>query len=139
MTIDKTTLDNLTDMVKDQGNKQQDRTGFTKIIIGVGVSLLAVATIAFLYYRLWKQSKELAKLRHDRDLAIEQVNQAKLKKELRSQEKVIKVIDLATEKAQKEVKNIDEELAKAQTKNNETLKTIDDIRDWNSVDRYLDR
>lgn len=137
MTINKPALDKLSDLVKNQGEKQQDRSGLVKLLAGIGIGLLAIGTIAFLYYRLWKQSRELAKLRHERDLAAERINQAKLKKEVEGINKSIKVIDLATDKAQKELKKLDDELLKTEIKTNETKKTIDDISNWRDLDNYL--
>jgi len=61
-----------------QYQKEADTGGKKRWIFGLLGIILAVVAGAVVYWKLWKQGKELAKLRHQQDVNIEKEAQARV-------------------------------------------------------------
>lgn len=103
--------------------------------------LLAAAigflTVGFLAYKNWKQGKKLAKLLHERDVAVQEKAAAELSKLLESSQKMIDEKRRKIEKMTVEMAALEFQLEQVENEKLETAKTIDAIKSWDGVDRFL--
>ena len=133
----KGTLDKLTSWVKGQGEKQQNRKApwawVTTLIVGA-VALLAVG---FMYYRSWKQGRELAKLKHERDVREEEAVQAKVAEGMAVTDRQIAEHKVEVRRTESRLERLDQELEKITNEATATRFVIDALKNWDDVDRYL--
>lgn len=122
---------------KTKGDGQKDRGASWKWVIGVIVSLFAVVAVFYLKYKINKKNKLLAKLLHERDVAVEKEHALNLKKDIEEDEVEIAKLDAQLEYISSKIndletttKVLDKELT------TETIK-IDAIENWEDMDRYI--
>lgn len=123
--------------VKGQSETQQDRKGPWAWIAGLVVTLVSMAGLAFMAYREWKQGKEIAKLKHERDVAEEVKHRGEMAKQVTKNEVRAAVLRKKGRDAEEKIKELDEQLKGLEenaTKNNQE---IDALRNWRDVDLWL--
>jgi septal ring factor EnvC (AmiA/AmiB activator) len=127
----------LTEWVKGQGGKQQKRGKPWSWIAGLVVAAIAMLTIGIMYWRAWRQGKELAKLKHERDVAEQNKARAEVEDRVaRNEEEAKKLLEEAAA-ADKRAAAIDAKLKEAADAKTKTDEDIDALKNWRDVDRYL--
>jgi uncharacterized membrane protein YebE (DUF533 family) len=132
-----TTLDQLIGWVKTQGTQQKDRSGISGWLVGGAVTVAALGCIAWLYYRNWQQSKQLAQLEYDRDVHEQESKRAVVQKALAANEEDASKHRQAIVAAEIEIATIDAAAKLVDDARAKTLDEIDNIKNWRDVDRYL--
>lgn len=135
----KKVLDKLIDWVRAQGQSQQQASGSWKWITGLLVTAVALFSIGIMYWRAHKQGKEIAELKHERDLAAQRARIAKFEEKAAKATVWRDTIRRRALKAVAQVKSLDAEIKELENVNSETKKTIDDLKNWRDVDRYESR
>lgn len=133
----KKTLDKLTGWVKGQGEKQQKRKAPWAWVTTLVVGAVALFAVGFMYWRSWKQGRELAKLKHKRDVAEQEKKRTSVSEAIAVTDKKIRTHSLEAERAKKRVDELDKDLGKITNESNETREKIDALKNWRDVDRYL--
>ena len=95
--------------------------------------------IGFFYFRAWQKGKELAKLKHERDVAKQELERKKVDDVITEREKTQALKWVRVREAEDKLKAIDVALKVVEDRKAKTDAEIDDLRDWNDVDRFLNR
>lgn len=115
--------------INDTGNT------ITKVLLG----LVAIVAAAFLYYRAWKQGKELAKLQHEKDVLEEKSIQKVTKDKIdQSLEAISKLKQLEISNLNK-ISIVDLQLKKLDEERTKTKNEIESLETWSDINRYLDQ
>lgn len=129
--------DNIEDTVKDAVTKIKDYKKTGKIVALVVAALASLFTILGLYLKLRKQGRELAKLKHDKNVHDEEVRRAAadalIKQDLADK-------DAALDKAEHHLlvsQGIAVEIDKIILDNQKQKDTIQALADWEQIDEYL--
>lgn len=131
--------DKMVSWFKSKGTSKKDNSDagsgwVTKVVMG----LLVFAFVSYLAYKASSKGKELAKLKHGRDLAAEKEKQAKLDWELAELDKDIEEKMKVLTAAQKELEDLDKELEKLEEDTEFERVKIEAIENWDDMDRYID-
>jgi septal ring factor EnvC (AmiA/AmiB activator) len=137
--VDRLLADRAVTWFKDRGaDKSEDPENSSGWVTKAIMALIVVAFLAYLAYKANSRSKELAKLKHNRDVAKEEEKQAKLDWELAELDKDIEdkmnmliVIGERRAALDKELEVIEEEVEYEGFK-------IEAIDNWDDMDAYLD-
>jgi hypothetical protein len=133
----KTIVDKLSGWIKGQGDKQSKRKSPWKWVTGLLVGAVALFTIGFMYWRAWKQGRELAKLKHQRDVADEEKKQAKITEAMAANDAKASLHSLEAKKAELKVEKIDMELRNIEHDKRITNSEIGNLKNWRDIDGYL--
>jgi YesN/AraC family two-component response regulator len=131
-------LDKITGWVKHQGEKQQKRKVPWNWVTGLIVGAVALLAVGFMYWRSWKQGRELAKLKHERDVTEQEKAQAKVSEAMAVNQRRALKHKMEAERLKIYIETINEDLGKITNETTETNKKIDSLKNWRDVDRYLD-
>ncbi len=134
---EKVMLNQLESWVKSQGEKQQKRGKSWSWVSGLLVAAIAMLAIGFAYFRAWKQGRELAKLKHEKDVAKQELEVKKVTDLVTEREKTQAKKWVVIREAEDKIVAIDAALKVLDEKKAETHATIDAMRNWDDVDRYL--
>ncbi len=129
----------LLNWVKGQGSKQKERSGPWKLISGLFVSAIAMAGLAFMYYRSWRQGKEIAKLKHERDVANQKKRSAALEFKVTTnklKEAALRKKRLEASQREKKLNKVLKGLEKNETKNRNE---IANLQNWRDIDSFLSK
>lgn len=137
--VDKLLADKTVAWFKDKGSPKTDnsdeKSGWvTRVVLG----LLVFAVVAYLAYKATSKGKELAKLKHDRDLAAEETRQAKLDWDLGELDDEIAEKLKNLDKAQKELASLDKDLENLENTTEFERIKIEAIENWDDMDSYID-
>lgn len=130
-------LDKITGWVKGQGEKQQDRKAPWNWITGLIVGVVALVAVGLMYWRSWKQGRELAKLKHERDVNEQERERAEVTKAMAINQKKIHTHSIEVQKAKNRIREIDEFIDEEEDKKAETCEKINALKNWRDLDRYL--
>lgn len=116
----------------------KESTGPKKWVLAlVGVALSGLL-IASLYFILRRKGKELAKLKHDRDLAAAKAESLELAAKTSKNTAIAsKLLDNA-DRLRQEIQGLHEQMDVLESERKETHEKIDALRTWDDLDRYLD-
>lgn len=130
-------VEKIANWAKSQGEKQEDRSSPWAWVVGLVVAAIAAVAIGYAGYKQRKKGKELAKLKHEKDVA------EKLKEER-------KIIDATTSSAtlgakmRKDIEILDdklsslnEEIKAVEDEQETTNETINKLSNWRDVDKFL--
>ena len=106
---------------------------YTKILLGIA----AFAAVAYLSYAAYRKNKALAKASHERDLAIEKLNQKKLEWELAPVDEEISKKLEELSRLKEEAARLDEIYLELKEKHEYERYRIGAIKNWEDMDRYL--
>ena len=130
-------VDKLTVWVKGQGGKQQERRAPWSWVAGLAVAAVAMLAVGFMYWRAWRQGKELAKLKHERDVTKQTAARAELADRVTiREEEANKLLEEVVE-ADRRIVEIDRNLRETADAKTRTDEDIDALKNWRDVDRYL--
>lgn len=121
---------------QNEKEKESKNTGWVApVVVGVLVLLMA----AFFGFFAWRKGRELAKLKHEKDVADEEALQAAADARLaQDQAERDEAAQRLTDAAQR-VQELEERIAESKEKYEETRKQLDRITNWDDVDQYLSR
>jgi len=131
---EKKALDQLGSWVKSQGKKTTGAKGW---LWGLLVGAIALATVAFFYYRAWQRGKELAKLKHARDVQQQEQQRENIDMQLAADEAQKKRLLGQAELREKAISAINDEIQAVQARKERDAKDIDAIRSWRDFDRHI--
>ena len=130
-------LDRLSDWVKTQGQQQTDRAAPWAWVTGLIIAAIAMLAVGFMYWRSWRQGRELAEALHERDLARENAVKTELdSRQTATNAEVSRRRAAAVEaafralEANRAVKQVAARVVK-------TRENIHALQNWRDIDRYL--
>ena len=135
--LEKAMMTQLESWVKSQGEKQPKRSKSWSWISGLLIAAIAMLAMGFAYFRAWKQGRELAKLKHEKDVAKQELERKKVSDLVTEREKAQAAKWVTIREAEDKVTAIDVALKVLDEKKVRTHETIKALRDWDDVDRYL--
>lgn len=103
-------------------------------LIGLLVLVLGTVAVAFLSYQLSKNGKELAKLKHEKDVAEEAKHQAEVASELLFLEERRKLAAEHAAEIEEEIAVMQEREVAFQVERDRLHQVIDRIQSWDDVD-----
>lgn len=128
-------LDKLVDWTKGQGEKQSKRSNPWGWVTGLLVSAVALFTAGFLAWRARKQGKELAKLKHEKDVAEQKkITSEASSKTIKNQVKAATLRADAVEAIEK-IKELDKQIEEIEARRTKHEKQIDAVKNWDDVAR----
>lgn len=127
----------VTAWIAGQGQKQEERSSVWKWIVSAIVGVLALGAIAWLYFKLWRQSKELAQLRHDRDVAAEKVVRAEVESKIVDNLEAYRVARADAFTAHHQVETLKNAIDRVEVEHKQVREAVDALQNWDDVDRYL--
>lgn len=133
----KTVLDQLATWVKDQGTAQKERSGAGGWLAGLGVAVVALIGIALLYWRDWNKGKELAKLQHEKDVALQEAKRAEALSRIKENENKIEELHARSDFYKARIVDIDKQIKTVDAVKAGAINDIDHLKNWRDVDRYL--
>jgi len=134
----KGTLDSVNKWVKDQGKKQESRSTPMAWVTSLIVGAVALLAVGFMYWRSWKQGRELAKLKHEKDVAVQGEIRAKAQSALDENNKAAAVHSLSVQKSKQLVEKLEGDLKAIEARKVKTDAEINALKSWDDVDRYLE-
>lgn len=116
-------------------SKAASKSSVYKWLLTIFVGAISLLGLAYAWYVQWKQGKELAKLRHEKDVVAEEVFHKELEK--LDKEASGKAHDLDQEIILLTIKEdtIKANITKAENDHKTIKDQIENIRDWASADR----
>jgi uncharacterized coiled-coil protein SlyX len=133
----KTTLDKLSDWVKQQGTAQQDRGVPWSLIAGFVIAAIALIGLGIARWKAKKQGELIAKLKHERDVAERIKEMGELSEQITNSSAKIALLRARGKIAAQLITTIDEALTEVQDHATKTRANIDALTNWRDVDRYL--
>jgi septal ring factor EnvC (AmiA/AmiB activator) len=134
----RSTLDKIAGWVRGQGQKQPQRSAAGGWVTGLVVAAIAMLVVGALYFRAWRQGRKLAKLLHEKDVAEQEVARKKAADRVKLNNEEAMKLEAEIEATEKDIAVLDSELNAASARKTRTDETIDALRNWRDVDRYLD-
>lgn len=123
--------------ISNLGEKTNNQTipwKWLTIIVGF---LMMLFFIGWTLYRSYKKSNEIAKLKHEKDVALEKKHQIRLKKRLdKNNEKLVKN-NLKLEELNSKIENIDYKLDNVFTERLIEEEKIIAFKNWKDLDNYI--
>jgi FtsZ-interacting cell division protein ZipA len=119
-----------------QDKKSNGKNGW---IFGGIAAILSIVAIGLIYFRLWRTGKELAKLKHERDVYREKETQAITNSAIATNNAEKTIAMRVAQEAQVEQTRIAEEIKQLQIDTNEKHKIINSLTTWEDVDKYIQR
>lgn len=120
---------------KHQGEKKSSKGWIFAVI----AAILAAVAIAILYWRLRRRGKELAKLKHERDVTAELEIQAQVAAEVAENSAQVEAALERVDEANLDLAIIEQEIRDVEARQEHTAGVIHALRTWEDVDRYLNR
>ena len=105
-----------------------------KWLIGLFVGALSLLGLAYAVWVQYKQGKELAKLKHEKDLAEEKLKQDEFNKKVAVHDLDIVESNKNIADSKKEIEELEVKLKKAEEDNKRISDEINAINDWDSSD-----
>ena len=131
------TLDKIVNWVKSQGEQQTDREKPWKWITGFVVAAVAMFGIGLAYWRARKQGKELAKLKHEKDVTEREIELGKLANQVARSQARTAILRERGKRAEERITEIDENLKEKMNATTRITQNIHALKNWDDVDRYL--
>jgi len=127
----------LVDLVKSQRKRQTKAGKGTSWIWALFAAAVGFAVVAFLYYRAWAKGKELAKLKHARDVTEQDVLQKQAMDAVVANEEETQRLLAEAAKQERDIKVLDAVIAEETAKKDEYVKSIEKIRNWRDFDDFV--
>ena len=118
---------------------QKGRSGISKWAVGLGVGLVIVIALSFIFYKYNKMGKKIAKLKHERDLAEEKEHALNLKLDIEENDEEIANLLEDIDKYNKKIIEITYTLEELEEKRLLEGLKIDAIENWEEMDNYIKR
>lgn len=120
-----------------QKYKTVNLTGWRKWLIGAAVGLASLIVLGIFAYKAFMHNKEVADLKHQRDVLVEQAHQAQVNSQLAQLEADKQThLDQAQE-AMDQVKDIEAHLTTITDEHEKNNQVINSIQSWGDVDRHV--
>lgn len=120
-----------------QYQKETDTGGKKRWIFGLLGVILAVVAGAVVYWKLWKQGKELARLRHQQDVIKEQEVQARVKVLLEANSLAKEKLTTKIHNARAEQVIIQNELALLEESTARQRAILSSLQSWEEIDTFI--
>ncbi len=127
----------LVDWVKAQSSAQEGRKAPWSWVVSLITGLVALSIVGFVYYRSWRQGKELAKLQHDKDVNEQLRLRGENARALATNKVQRAVLKKKGQEAAAKVKELDLQIKDLENAKNETIKDIEELNSWSGVDKLL--
>jgi len=121
-------------IAKHNAEKKKGKKGWIAGLVGATLALIAIAV---LYWRLRASGKELAKLRHERDVARERAVQAKTDMMVAENTSQVAEALARAEAASEEVAVIRHHIQETVEAQRTAHALIDSLKSWEDIERYL--
>ncbi len=125
--------------VEKQGVAQTQRNVLWRWIAWIGIAAVALGGVIVLYYKMWSKSRELAKLKHERDIAAENQIKAGVDAKVADELKGFREARADAAQATEDIRKLEEKINGAEIERLKLEGDIDALRSWDDVDRYLAR
>lgn len=117
--------------------KESNPSGWRKWIIGSIVVVLTLVVVAGFAISAALRGRELARLKHERDVAKEEVHRAQVNMTLAKQKEEAERHEAAADQARARAEEIEEQIKVLQEEHSASESLIDSIRSWDDVDRLV--
>lgn len=117
-------------------SKNSSSSSIYKWVLGIVVGAISLLGLAYAAYVQYKQGKELAKLKHEKDLAAEKLKQDELKAKIATHELDIVESLKNIADSKQELKDLEEKLKKAEEDNKRISDEINAIDNWAAADEF---
>ena len=124
----------LTSIQDFKGTPKSKKKGW---IFGLIAAILSIVAVAVVYYQLWRRGKEVAKLKHERDLLREKEQQHVVDSQIATNTMLRIEAMQAAQRAQEEQAVITEQIDSLREEAVEQRSIIDSLTTWEDVDKYI--
>ena len=131
------TLSKVTEWVSNQGKAQTERSSPASWVMGLLVAAVAMIGLGIAYWRARKQGKEIAKLKHEKDVAARDKEQADLAHKITKSSVRAAKLRAKGRRAEITIEEVDRKLKEIEENATSTRSQIDALKNWDDVDRYL--
>lgn len=120
-----------------KGAQQKKRSKLSAWAVGLLIGGLALLVVGAMYFFVWRKGAQLAKLLHERDLAREKAKASAIAAETEKAQQKVDLLRTEAVAALKHVGALDDEIRKVEDDKAQVLASIDALKSWDDVDRYL--
>ncbi|NJL54369.1 hypothetical protein HC928_03660 [bacterium] len=114
--------------------KQRNPTGWRRWLVGILVGAVSLSLLVVFYLRTIGKSNEIAKLKHERDVALERHKRAELDAKLSANKTEIEGHKIAAEDALIRAEALEARIEEIEAQHLARRSIIDSIRSWEDVD-----
>lgn len=100
-------------------------------------AILAFIGLAFASYDAWKKGREIAKLKHEKDVAEEAKQRAEIEVKLTTETERQKVQQLLIANITKTIVNLKIDIEKAEKERQDIHNKIDKVTNWDDLDQLM--
>lgn len=135
--MSKSVVERVVDWANSQGGEQKSRSRPWRWVVGLGIGAVVLFFIAFLTWRAFRQGRELAKLKHERDVGEQNKIRAEKEMLLEANERDISKYNAKVWELRGEIKRIDDGIEAVEEENRRAKESIDALQTWDDVDKWL--
>jgi hypothetical protein len=106
-------------------------------VVGLIVVAVVFVGLAFLAYYLWSKGKELAKLRHEKDVAEEAKHQAEVQSKLTVLEEKRTSLEVEARIQDSKIEQLRLSIQRAEAERQAAHAKLDTLTSWDDVDRLI--
>jgi len=106
-------------------------------VVGLIIAAVVFIGLAFLAYYLWSKGKELAKLRHEKDVAEETKHQAEVQAGLTVLDEKREALELVAHQAEGRIETLRMAIQRAETERQAAHARLDTVTSWDDVDKLI--
>jgi uncharacterized protein HemX len=106
-------------------------------VVGLIIAAVVFIGLAFLAWYLWSRGKELAKLRHEKDVAEETKHQAEVQAGLTVLDEKREALELEAYQAEGRIETLRMAIQRAEAERQAAHARLDTITSWDDVDRMI--
>jgi len=106
-------------------------------VVGLIIAAVVFSGLAFLAWYLWSKGKELAKLRHEKEVAEEAKHQAEVQSKLTVLEDKRQALELEAHQAEGKIETLRMAIQRAEAERQAAHARLDTITSWDDVDKLI--
>jgi len=106
-------------------------------IVGLIIAVIVFIGLALLAWYLWSKGRELAKLKHERDLNIEKKKQLEVDAQIETEEAKVKEVQKELEELDKKIKTSENKILEIEAARKCAKERINEISSWDDLEKYM--
>jgi predicted nucleic acid-binding Zn-ribbon protein len=115
---------------------QKNGTSWSWVTAAIA-ALLAFIGLAFAAYDAWKKGREIAKLKHEKDVAEEAKQKAEIEVKLTAEAELQKARQLLISNIEKTIVGLEVQIAEAEKERQAIHAKIDQVTSWDDLDKLI--
>lgn len=121
------------------GSQQATRSTPWRWVVGLLVGAAAALFVGFLYYRAWKKGRELAKLKHEKDVLETKQKMAIINEKMSTNQHEMDLALIDFKHAKLATVKLEEKMRAVEADHKKSMEAVDALKTWDDVDRYTGR